>query len=125
MAFLHNGSLLPTTVFSFYPCNVDSIFLAGMREGDTLISIRPEFFQNANGYVAIDDRFTSLQVMRDGIAVQILNLTWHTDCVSQVLDTSDPPFVSDRNTYGFGWILVIGAGVLTIAILRRFFNGNR
>jgi hypothetical protein len=125
MAFLHKGDLLPTSVFNFYPCDVDAIFLAGLKEGDVLISMRPEFFQNANGYLAIDDRFTSLQILRKGIPVQTMNLTWNTQCGSKVLETYVPIAVAENNMDGIGWIFVLGAGILTIAFFGRFIHGNR
>lgn len=129
MAYLHNGDLKPTTIFSFYPCIHDSVYLEGLKEGEIIQSSNPFFFQNANGYLAIDDRFTSMQIAKDGIVVQIINLTWDKTCTTQ---SETHPIIAGNGAgnqpqlnYGYSSMMVLSAGMLVIIIARRFFRAHK
>lgn len=117
MAYLHNGDNIATTVFSAYPCQRDEVYVAGLNEGDLLISSKPEFLQNANGYVAIDDRYVELQWIRNGTLAKEFHITWKNDCdivAQEVQNNSIPTEIADRpfdllamTVFAFGCFVII------------------
>lgn len=80
MAYLHKGDHIATSFFSAYPCHQDEVYVAGLNDGDLLISSKPEFLQNGNGYVAIDDRYVKLQWIRNGNLEKEFTIVWKNDC---------------------------------------------
>jgi hypothetical protein len=125
MAYLHNGNQNPTTVFSFYPCISDSVYLEGLKEGESIQSKEPYFFQNANGYLAIDDRFTSFTISRNGETIQSISLRWNKTCTSQ---TETQAIIKPEQTPmnpGFSSMMVLSAGILAIVAARRFFHAHK
>jgi hypothetical protein len=129
MAYLHKGDLKQTTIFSFDACLRDSVFLLGMQEGESIQSINPYFFQNADGYLAIDDRFTSLRIVKNGELVQTIDISWEKSCTIQteILPTNKDYAQGDGPLFqiGFGSILVLSAGMLVVMISRRFQNAKK
>ena len=125
MAYLHNGNQNPTTVFSFYPCVRDFVYLEGLKEGESIQSSEPYFFQNANGYLAIDDRFTSFTITGNGETIQSINLNWNKTCSSrtetQVIVKPEP---TPLHT-GYSSMMVLSAGILAIIVARRFFHAHK
>lgn len=122
MAFLHKGDLKPTTIFTFYPCVRDAVYLEGLKEGESITSIQPFFYQNANGYLAIDDRFVSLQITRNDQVIKTMDLSWNTQCSSQTQTIQKNIAYPVYYHYGFGAMMVLSAGMVTILIARRFFR---
>ncbi|MGB7594617.1 MAG: hypothetical protein WBL80_03525 [Erysipelotrichaceae bacterium] len=125
MAFLHNGNLNPTTIFSFYPCIRDSVYLEGLKEGDTIQSENPYFFQNANGYLAIDDRFTSFKIMRDGKLIQSINLSWNKLCATETSVTPNSSVQTRQASTGISSLMVLSVGILVVVVTRRFFRARK
>jgi hypothetical protein len=128
MAFLHIGDQKQTTIFSFNSCRRDFVFLEGLTEGETIRSTVPYFFQNANGYLAIDDRFTTLQVIKNSNVVQTINITWNRTCAIQAeIETSGQNAAQEHQAsfrFGIDPMMVLLAGIMVIAISRRFFNAK-
>jgi len=126
MAFLHNGNLIPTTVFSFYPCDRDSVYLEGLREGESIQSEDPYFFQNANGYLAIDDRFKSLQITRSNAVIQSINLRWNKTCTNEQTEMNENIVqATNLGNVGFSSMMVFTAGIAVIVITKRFFHAHK
>jgi len=125
MAFLHNGNLNPTIIFSFYPCNRDSVFLEGLKEGESIQSEDPYFFQNANGYLAIDDRFTSFKIMRSGKLIQSINLSWDKICTVQTETAPKIVAQTHQGSTGISSLMVLSAGIVVVLITQRFFRARK
>ena len=131
MAYLHNGNFQPTTVFSFYPCGNDSIYLEGLKEGELILSETPYFYQNANGFLAIDDRFTSFIITKNEKSIQTINLEWKNSCMEKTQVVPIVPVVpgvkADPIPSGAGWnaLMVLSIGIVTIILARRFFREHR
>ncbi len=122
MAFLHNGNLKPTTLFSVYPCNRDSVYLEGLKEGESLLSNNPYYFQDANGYVAIDDRFSTFFILSHGKTVQTLHLSWNSICATESEIVPTTLIDTQLMNSGFGLFSVLSVCVLTFILARRYFH---
>lgn len=125
MAYLHNGNDQPTTTFSFYPCGNDSVYLEGLLEGESILSETPYFYQNANGYLAIDDRFMSLIITKNGNKLRTINLDWNNSCIDKTLVAPAINVDQHASSIGLNSLMVVSVGILTIILARRLFREHR
>ncbi|MHC1736177.1 MAG: hypothetical protein AB9921_10960 [Erysipelotrichaceae bacterium] len=122
MAYLHTGDNQATTSFSYYPCETESVYITGLKSDEMLLSSSPYFQQNADGYLAIDDRFMTLYIMKDGSLTQRFDLQWKTGCATQSIVEQTPGQQLKQSFPSQPWLTVIAAGILTILVARMVFH---
>lgn len=125
MAYLHTGDNTATTSFSYYPCETDSIFIIGLQSDETVLSTDPFFQQNADGYLAIDDRFSTLYIMKKGVLTKRFDLRWETGCATEAILEQVPGQHLERSLPTQPWLTIIAAGVLTILLARKVFHAEK
>ena len=127
MAYLHKGDYIATTVFSAYPCQQDEVYVAGLNEGDLLISSKPEFLQNSNGYVAIDDRYVELQWIRNGNTEKELHIMWKNDCgiIAQEAQDVTVHSIDSERPFELSAIAVIAFGCFVIMVTKKVFYAKK
>lgn len=122
MAYLHTGDYQATTSFSYYPCETESVYIAGLKSDEVLLSSSPYFQQNADGYLAIDDRFTKLYILKNGMLSQRLDLQWKTGCTTLAIEEQAPSQLIEKSLPSQPWLAVIAMGILTILVARMVFH---
>jgi hypothetical protein len=127
MAYLHKGDYIATMEFSAYPCQQDEVYVAGLNEGDLLISSKPEFLQNGNGYVAIDDRYVELQWIRDGALAKEFHLIWKNDCGIIMQEAQNVKVLPENQPQALelSAIAVIAFGCFVIMATKRIFYAKK
>ncbi len=125
MAYLHTGDYQATTSFSYYPCETDSLFVIGLQSDETILSADPFYQQNADGYLAIDDRFSTLYILKNGVLTQRFDLQWKTGCATEAIVEQTPDLQLERTFPSQPWLTVIAAGILTILVARRVFHAEK
>lgn len=127
MAYLHKGDYIATMEFSAYPCKQDEVYVAGLNDGDLLVSSRPEFLQNGNGYVAIDDRYGELQWIRNGMIAKEFHLVWKNDCaiIAQEAQNVNVMPENQPQPLELSAIAVIAFGCSAIMAAKRVFDAKK
>lgn len=124
MAYLHTGDYQATTGFSYYPCETDSVFIIGLQPDEMILSTDPFFQQNADGYLAIDDRFSTLYIMKNGVSTRRFDLRWETGCATEAKVEQSPVQHLGQTFPSQPWLAIVAAGILTILVARRVFRAE-
>ncbi len=76
-----NQDYVETTEFTYGNCGYSRVYLSGLKEGESVISEDPFLIQNVNGVIAgIDERFTSLKLVKNQEVIQTIRLNWTNSC---------------------------------------------
>lgn len=80
-----NQDYVETTEFTYGNCGYSRVYLSGLKEGESIISEDPFLIQNVNGVIAgIDERFTSLKLVKNQEVIQTIRLNWTNSCQETV-----------------------------------------
>jgi hypothetical protein len=75
----------PTTLFLSGSCGFDRVYINQLQSGDRLVSYSPYYVHTGNGLLAgIDERFTRFDVVRSGLPIHTLTISWKTECETQM-----------------------------------------
>jgi len=121
---LTNEDHEPTLSFAYGDCGISRVYLNGLQEGELLLSERPFLLQNTNGIIAgIDQRFSTLKVVKNNTVLQTLQLEWSNSCneTTQIATISVKTPLSPKsliNSFGIPTLLVILSVTFAFIVFR-------
>jgi len=106
---------VPILNFTYFPCEMEDIYVDSLKEGEMLVSYQPYMIINTNGLVVgLNESFKQFYYLdQNKNLLTIQELVWNDDCSAEI-QTTQRQISNESNTLTLMWLyplILVGLGI--------------